>query len=78
MAEARGKLLTCDRCQKTRFLKYLGDTELDGGFTQIANFEDDPDWQTHATVQGKYVTLCPACAEEWMNLGISFMGRELR
>lgn len=78
MAEVKGKLLTCDRCQKTWFLKYLGDTELDGGFTQIANFEDDPEWQSHATVQGKYVTLCPACAEEWKRIGIDFMRRELK
>lgn len=42
MSERIGKMLTCDRCGSFVFLNYTGKHEFDGGYTQIADFEDPP------------------------------------
>lgn len=42
MSERLGKMLTCDRCGSFVFLNYIGTQEFDGGYTQVANFEDPP------------------------------------
>ncbi|MBR3226365.1 MAG: hypothetical protein IKF78_13680 [Atopobiaceae bacterium] len=64
MAETEGKLLTCDLCGKTVFLKYVGDSEADGGFTRVRRYEDRPDgWQTWHATDVIHSTLCPSCNE---------------
>lgn len=60
MSEVEGKLLTCDVCGKTVFLKYVGDGETDGGFTRWRKYEDKPEgW----SVSYGFGTLCPSCAK---------------
>lgn len=64
MAETEGKLLTCDLCGATVFLKYVGDGEADGGFTKWRRYEDRPDgWQTWHVTDVIHSTLCPSCNE---------------
>lgn len=62
MAETEGKLLTCDVCGRTVFLKYVKTEEYDGGFTKVCRYEDKPDgWGS--MLLWKYRTLCPSCVE---------------
>lgn len=58
MSEVEGKLLVCDVCGKTVFLKYVGDGKGDGGFTRWRKYEDRPEgWGRFAT----FSMLCPSC-----------------
>lgn len=60
MSEVEGKLLVCDVCGKTVFLKYVGDGERDGGFTRWRKYEDKPEgWGVWYGLG----TLCPSCNE---------------
>lgn len=41
-----GKILRCDRCGKSVVLKALDDKVLDGGFTRLPRYEEEPmDWE---------------------------------
>ena len=42
MSEQIGKLLSCDRCGETIFLKWKGTRELDGGYSKVLDFEMPP------------------------------------
>lgn len=70
MAEAKGKLKTCDRCSEWIFLKAIDDGVTDGGYTRWNRFEDAPegwDWRRETG------TLCPKCNEEYKKLLEKFM-----
>lgn len=70
MAEANGKLVSCDRCGTQIFLKCTGERERDGGFTRWNTFEPFPEgWEYHIEV-GR---LCPACNEKYKALVNTFM-----
>lgn len=59
MSEAKGKLVTCDRCGKTTFRKYIGQGDADGGYTKWDKFEPLPEtwlWTTEVGI------LCDECA----------------
>lgn len=72
MGEVKGKLVTCDRCGKTVFLRTTGDGEMDGGFTRWNEFEPFPiGWDMRNDIG----TLCPKCSEGYKNLLKSFMER---
>lgn len=43
MSEQIGKLLSCDRCGETVFLKWEGMSEFDGGYSKIQHFEKTPE-----------------------------------
>lgn len=60
MSEVEGKLLCCDVCGKTVFLKYVGDGESDGGFTRWRKYEDKPKGWGVSYGLGM---LCPSCSE---------------
>lgn len=65
MSEQCGKLVTCDRCGKNIFLKYIGEGETDGGYTRWNKFEDPPDgWKYYCDI-GK---LCPECNEKYVSI----------
>lgn len=65
MAEVNGKLVICDRCGKTVFLKCTGEKEMDGGFTRWNTFEPLPTtWGRHHEVG----TLCPDCDVEYVTM----------
>lgn len=58
MAQVNGKLCSCDRCEKTIFLRCTGEGERDGGFTRWNKFEPYPDgWEWHSDTG----QLCPEC-----------------
>lgn len=59
MARENGQLRTCDRCEKTIFLKTTGEGELDGGYTRWNKFEDAKGWTTESDIGD----LCPDCTE---------------
>lgn len=77
MSEAKGKLVTCERCGNTIFLKLVGSENFDGGFTRQDYFEDAPDgWELCATdKKRKYCRLCPSCYAEYTRLLSKFYGR---
>lgn len=69
MAEVNGKMVTCDRCGKSIFLKCTGEKEMDGGFTRWNTFEKLPDtWGHHYEVG----TLCPDCDAEYVAMVTEF------
>lgn len=77
MSERIGKMLTCDRCGSFVFLNYTGKQEFDGGYTQVAEFEDPPkDWGYGDTLVDannllKCTTtkrLCPDCYKEYLDM----------
>lgn len=59
MSERKGKLVSCDRCGREIFLKYIGKGEADGGYTIWDRFENLPDDWMYTSQIG---TLCPHCA----------------
>jgi hypothetical protein len=65
MAAINGKLIICDRCGETAFLKCVGEGEMDGGFTRWNKFEPTPDgWGNHRETG----LLCPCCDLEYTKL----------
>lgn len=65
MAGINGKLVSCDRCEKTVFVRCTGEGEADGGFTRWNTFEPLPDgWEYHSVVG----QLCPECNKEYTSL----------
>lgn len=65
MAEQKGKLITCDRCGATCFLKTIGDGVLDG-------FEERPkNWKYYS--DDRIGHLCPKCDAEYEKLIKIFM-----
>lgn len=60
MSRVKGELRTCDRCGYSQLFKFVGTTELDGGFTKSDKFEVAEGWSYLGNMD-----LCPRCAEEW-------------
>lgn len=61
--ELKGKLLKCDRCGATVFLKYIRTQDMDGGFSDGYDvYEDKPKGWDHVLNVG---LLCPTCYEEY-------------
>ena len=50
-----GKRYICDRCKSEVFVRYIGTKEIDGGWTQIRNFEKPENW----TWEHDIGDLCP-------------------
>lgn len=75
MAEVRGKLLTCDRCGTTVFLKVIKESDLDGGFTKYTKFEDAPEgWEYHREPGTYGCHLCPTCNKTYKSILKDFIG----
>lgn len=60
-----GKLITCDRCGKTEFVKLKGQQVLDGGFTRNNTFEESA--FAFEKLPTGYVNLCPDCHDEFVS-----------
>lgn len=58
----KGKLLKCDRCGATIFLKYLKTNDIDGGYDSYDVYEDEPKGWNHIHDVGD---VCPTCYEEY-------------
>ena len=66
MAEKKGLLVTCDRCDATTFRKYIGKGDADGGYTTWDKFESiEEGWEFCAIDFRKSIRLCPTCAQRW-------------
>lgn len=82
--KTNGRLVTCDRCGKTVFLKCTGEGECDGGFTRWNTFESLPEgWKFNVKVGDNWADLCPHCFEayaavmdRYMNEAKKFMEEE--
>lgn len=73
MSEVKGKLLTCDRCGETVFLRAISDESDDGGYTRWNTFEDAPeDWEWHTEAGA----LCPVCSKTFKSILKAFMNRK--
>lgn len=69
--EEIGKLVTCNRCGTKIFLRFIGETNLDGGFTKINNFEPlPPEWLWITD----YGLLCDNCAGQLRDKVHDFLG----
>lgn len=79
MSQEQGKFIKCDRCNRTIFLKYLGQGETDGGYTTWDKFEDPPkEWACGSIVIGEpYVDLCPRCSAKHRDLVRRFMREDI-
>lgn len=72
MSSKLGRLVTCDRCGETVFLKYLRSESRDGGFSPSANiYEDLPRNWLDISYFGN---LCPSCASILKNMVAEYMG----
>lgn len=69
MSELTGKLIVCDRCGNSCFLKRIGE-EADGGFTRWNVFEPEPIGWGYSPRIGR---LCPVCSSEYEKLIDNFM-----
>lgn len=73
MANQIVKMIICDRCGDSVFLKCIGEGETDGGYTRWNKFEADPEgWAYHSGI-GK---LCPKCNSLYTNMIKDFMNEE--
>lgn len=72
MSTQKGLLVTCDRCGKTTFRKYIGKGETDGGYTTWDKFEEMSKGWTYT--ENKY--LCPVCAEHYRKMMDIFMSND--
>ena len=70
MSELIGKLIVCDRCGNSCFLKNIGEGEADGVFTRWNKFEPEPKGWGYSPRIG---SLCPVCSSEYEKLIDNFM-----
>jgi len=76
MAETEGKLLTCDLCGATVFLKYVETKEYDGGFTHVRHYEDVPEgWGSIHFGSIVFGTLCPSCNQRMQDALLDCIGK---
>lgn len=61
MSSCNGRLLTCNRCGKTTFLKHIGTGETDGGWTHWDKFEPAAGWDMISGLGD----VCPDCKAEY-------------
>lgn len=67
MTAVEGKMLTCDMCGKTIFLKFVGEREADGGFTKWREYENADGWTNPHFGKINLGNLCPSCNERLQN-----------
>lgn len=72
MAKVNGRLITCDRCGKSIFVKAIRDEERDGGFTRWTVFEDAEGWGYEHFIGN----LCPECTKEYERLKEEFKNKQ--
>ena len=71
MGEAKGMLLTCDRCGAAYFLRTVGDGVTDGGYTKWNKFEDRPEGWRY--IDRNIAQSCSNCNAEYEELITRFM-----
>lgn len=74
MSVTLGRLVTCDRCGVTVFLKHLRSESRDGGFSpSVDKYEDLPRNWLNISYFG---TLCPSCSIALKDIVAYYMGGE--
>lgn len=74
MPSDKGKLITCDRCGRTVFLKCLGKGVADGGYTTWDKYEELPkEW----LYENQFGYLCEECADRFRTWVYDFIGDKL-
>lgn len=68
MSRVKGEVRTCDRCGYSQLFKFIGTTELDGGFSKSDKFEEAKGWSYLNNMD-----LCPECSEQWEETKRRFM-----
>lgn len=64
MSVTEGKLLTCDVCGKSVFLKFVGEKQSDGGYTKWREYEKSDGWIMNVHVGDIWLkNVCPECGE---------------
>lgn len=64
MSATEGKLLTCDVCGKSTFLRFVGEKEADGGYTRWREYEKSDGWIMNVHVGDIWLkNVCPECGE---------------
>lgn len=59
-----GKMITCERCKKSVFVKQEGENVLDGGYTRLPKYEQIPGWISEYVGERNIKSdLCPDCGE---------------
>ena len=75
MADVKGKMVFCERCGQSVFVKLTGKDYFDGGFSSRDTFEQLPEgWKESVCIE-HYVTLCPNCYDEWQKVKERFFGK---
>lgn len=78
MSVTVGKLVVCDRCGESVFVKYKGNKTFDGGYSSAPEFEPIPkDWGVCYPLLDKSQAskmLCPDCAKKWKSQMNAFFG----
>lgn len=67
-----GKEYTCDRCGAKVFVRYIGEKDLDGGWTKVYNFEKPTDWGYDT----KIGDMCPECTKKFNEMIENFKTRK--
>lgn len=63
MSAIEGKMLTCDVCGKSIFLKFVGEREADGGYTKWREYENADGWSSIHVGKISLGNVCPKCFE---------------
>lgn len=63
MTAIEGKMLTCDVCGKSIFLKFVGEKETDGGYTKWREYENAEGWSSVYVGKIGLGNVCPKCFE---------------
>lgn len=65
MSKQDGRMITCDRCGATVFVKKAARKEADGGFTTWDVFEKADGWTSGGLYIDRIEDLCDKCSKEW-------------
>lgn len=63
MSTTEGKLLTCDVCGKSIFLRFVGEKQADGGYTKWREYENADGWTSIHMGEIRLQNVCPECGE---------------
>ena len=63
MSATEGKLLTCDVCGKSTFLRFVGEKQSDGGYTKWREYENAEGWTSIHVGKIRLQNVCPECGE---------------
>lgn len=73
MAEKIGKLIICDLCGASEFLRHVRTNVHNGGFTHVDVYESPPDgWEYSTDLRAK---LCPNCSAAWEKCKEDYLNR---